>query len=65
MSYRIVHADRSMLFHRGVKSLFAGDKDFEFVDHCSYLEQAFESLETHRPNLLLTATNLYDTRGIL
>ena len=61
MRLRIVHADRSALFHNGVKRLFADNPDFEFVDHCGYLEQASESLDIHKPDLLLTATNLYDT----
>ena len=41
--------------------MFADNPDFEFVDHCGYLEQASESLDIHKPDLLLTATNLYDT----
>ena len=53
MRLRIVHADRSALFHKGVKRVFADNPDFEFVDHCGYLEQALESLDTHKPNLLL------------
>lgn len=61
MSLRIVHADRSALFHNGVKRVFADNPEFDFVDHCGYLEQALKSLDTHKPDLLLTATNLYDT----
>jgi DNA-binding NarL/FixJ family response regulator len=63
MSYRIVHADRSASFHNGVKRVFADNPNFDFVDHCGYLEQALESLDIYQPNLLLTASNLYDTRN--
>ena len=43
MPLRIVHADRSALFHNGMKRVFADNPDFDLVDHCGYLEQALES----------------------
>src|SRR6187397_507119 len=63
MSLRIVHADRHKLFHDGLKSVFKNAPDFEIVDHCAYLDLAIASLDRNKPDVLFTATSLYDTRN--
>ena len=63
MGLRIVHADRHKLFHDGLKGVFTDDPYFEIIDHCKYFDLAVASLDRNRPDILITATTLYDTRN--
>jgi DNA-binding NarL/FixJ family response regulator len=53
------------MFYKAVKKLFIDNDDFVFIDHCSYLIDALESLDTHRPDILITSSNLYDGRNVV
>ena len=65
MKYPIVHAERDILFHHGLKNLFSDNDEFDFVDHCCYLDSALKSLDHHKPRLLITGTHLYDERFVV
>ena len=60
MKYSIIHAERDFRFYEKLKNALADYHDFEFVDHCCYLDSALQSLNAHHPCILITASKLYD-----
>jgi DNA-binding NarL/FixJ family response regulator len=60
MKYSIIHADRDFRFYEKLKNELAGHDEFEFLDHCCYFDSALQSLNTHDPLILITASKLYD-----
>ena len=60
MKYSIIHAERDFRFYEKLKNALANYHEFEFVDHCCYLDSALQSLKAHSPCILITASKLYD-----
>jgi len=60
MKYSIIHAERDFHFFEKLKTELAPYKEFQFVDHCCYFDAALQSLNTHQPNILITASKLLD-----
>ena len=65
MKYPIVHAERDIRFHLGLKNLLSQNKELEFSDHCCYLDAALHSLDLYKPKLLITGYHLYDERYVI
>jgi DNA-binding NarL/FixJ family response regulator len=65
MKYQIIHADRDFRYHEKLKTAFAQYSDFHFVDHCCYLDAALQSLSIHQPQILITASKLYDETNVV
>jgi DNA-binding NarL/FixJ family response regulator len=65
MKYPIVHAERDLRFHLGLKNLLAQNEEFQFSDHCCYLDAALQSLDQYKPKLLITGYHLYDERYVI
>ena len=65
MKFPIIHAERDFHFFEKLKNALAAFNEFEFVDHCCYLDAALQSLEKHKPALLITASKLYDETKVV
>ena len=64
MNYPIIHADRDYRFHEKLKTAFVQYPDFQFLDHCCYLDAALPLLAKHQPAMLLTASKLFDEANV-
>lgn len=60
MKYSIIHAERDFRFHESIKSSLSKYTEFDFIDHCCYFDAALQSLNTHQPGILITASKLLD-----
>jgi DNA-binding NarL/FixJ family response regulator len=65
MKYPIVHAERDLRFHLGLKNLLTQNDEFQFSDHCCYLDAALQSLDQYKPKVLITGYHLYDERYVI
>lgn len=65
MKYQIIHAERDFRFHQKLKTAFASYPEFNFIDHCCYLDAALQLLETQQPSILITASKLYDETNVV
>ena len=58
MSYRILLADSHPVVLQGIRSLFQKSRDFKIVAEVTRPEQLNESVQQHRPNILITDVRL-------
>jgi DNA-binding NarL/FixJ family response regulator len=60
MKYSIIHAERDFRYSEKLKTALTESEEFEFVDQCCYLDSALQSLNAHPPDIIITASKLYD-----
>ena len=65
MKYPILHAERDLSFHHGLKTLLSQSGEFEFAAHCSYLDSALFALDLYKPDILITGYHLVDEDSVL
>ena len=65
MKYPIIHAERDFRYGEKLKKALAEFNEFEFVDHCCYLDAALQSLKKYEPAILITASKLYDETKVV
>ena len=65
MKYQIIHAERELRYHETLKNLLANNPEFEFIDHCCYLDSALQSLKKYQPAILITGSKLYDETKVV
>ena len=65
MNYTIIHAERELRYHEELKNLLALHREFEFIDHCCYLDSAIKSLRRYQPAILITGSKLYDETRVV
>ena len=65
MKHSIIHAERDFRFSEKLKTALANYPKFDFLDHCCYLDSALQSLNTHKPCILITASKLYDETEVI
>ena len=65
MKYQIIHADRDFRYHEKLKTLFSNFTDFHFINHCCYLDAALQWLSANKPQILITASKLYDETNVV
>ena len=58
MTHRILLADSHPVVHQGIRSSFQKSADFEIVAEVTKLEQFNDSVQKHRPNILITDVRL-------
>jgi DNA-binding NarL/FixJ family response regulator len=65
MKYQILHAERDFRYHERLKAAFANHPEFDFIDHCCYLDAGLQLLNSRRPAILITASKLYDETHVV
>jgi DNA-binding NarL/FixJ family response regulator len=65
MKYQIIHAERDFRYHEKLKNALLPYPQFNFIDHCCYLDNVLQLLDKYLPTILLTASKLFDEAGVV
>jgi len=65
MKYPILHAERDLTLHHGLKNLLSQSGEFEFAAHCSYMTSALLALDWYKPDILITGHHLEDEYNVV